>query len=297
MASGYKTRKQYAVQNNNRASRAMPRNWFIVLFFSSWFLSSVQAEEGVLESLQAINQSIYHQVGQDSLGRPIHVIVKLPDSYAEDSKKRFPAIYLLDGGEIFPTLAGYYNYLRSQGDIPEAIVVGLSYGADNFEDGNYRSTDYTAPTDQRTYWGGAAEFQQVLIREVLPLIESEYRADPAKRVIFGQSIGGQFVLFTALTDPNLFFAHIASNPALHRNLDFFLETHSDSQATGSKLFMASGSEDEPRFREPAVKWINYWSGQESPPWQLEAITIKGYGHFSLLTESFRQGLIWVFDEA
>jgi predicted alpha/beta superfamily hydrolase len=40
-----------------------------------------------------------------------------------------------------------------------------------------------------------------------------------------QGLGGQFVLYTALTRPDLFWGHIASNPALHRNLPFYPENH------------------------------------------------------------------------
>ena len=259
------------------------------------FAINAYSADGVLESLQSINQSQYHQLESSILGRPLHIVVKLPADYSETKRKQYPAIYLLDGGEIFPTLAGYYNYLRNQKAVPEAIIVGISYGSSDFEGGNYRSTDYTAPTDQREYWGGASVFQRVLKQELLPLIESTYRADAGKRVIFGQSLGGQFVLYTALTEPDLFWGHIASNPALHRNLAFFQQHHSDHALSGSRLFVASASNDERRFRIPAVAWINHWSEQNQLPWDLKAITIEGYGHFSLLPESFRQGMVWLFD--
>ena len=256
---------------------------------------SVHADDGILESLQSINQSHYHRLQPEALGRPLHIVVKLPASYSDDKKKNYPAIYLLDGGAVFPMLAGYYNYLRNEDVIPESIIVAISYGAHDFEHGNNRSTDYTAPTDQREYWGGASVFQGVIEEELLPLIEATYRADPKKRIIFGQSIGGQFVLYTALTKPDLFWGHIASNPALHRNLEFFQQRHSDQIESGSRLFMASASNDDPRFRGPAVAWIDHWSEETQLPWKLNAITIQGYGHFSLITESFRRGLLWIFD--
>ena len=69
---------------------------------------------------------------------------------------------------------------------------------------------------------GIGDISYHLFEELIPLIESAYPSDDQQRIIFGQSLGGQFVLYTALTDPALFHGHIASNPALHRNLDFFL---------------------------------------------------------------------------
>ena len=103
--------------------------------------------------------------------------------------------------------------------------VPMISGSDTFEGGNFRSTDYTAPSEERDYWGGAEKCQLFLSSELLPRIENDYRSDSSQRVIFGQSIGGQFVLYTALTESNLFWGHIASNPALHRNLPFFLQQH------------------------------------------------------------------------
>jgi len=271
---------------------AMLFNYFAITML---FMSTSNAD-GVLDSLQSINQSHYHQLNPEALGRPLHIVVKLPVSYQDGDAKKYPAVYLLDGGAVFPMVGGYYNYLINEEVIPEAIIVGISYGSDRFEGGNYRSTDYTAPTDQREYWGGAAGFRGVVEQELLPLIESTYRADPDKRILFGQSLGGQFVLYTALTSPRLFWGYIASNPALHRNLEFFLQRHSTETDTGSRLFVASASNDDPRFRGPAVKWIDYWAKQANLPWTLNALSVPGYGHFSLVTESFRLGLMWIFQE-
>jgi predicted alpha/beta superfamily hydrolase len=255
----------------------------------------VAAEERVLQSLYSLNPSHYHRLEPEALGRPIHVVVKLPRDYSETGEALYPVIYLLDGGAIFPMLVGYYNYLLNEELVPEAILVGLSYGAPDFEGGNYRGTDYTAPSDEREWWGGAEVFQQVLERDLFPLVESAYRTEPTRRILFGQSIGGQFVLFSALTRPELFWGRIASNPALHRNLDFFLDRHWSEAGPESKLFVSSASGDDPRFRVPAKAWIDHWNGRESLPWSLRAVTIEGYGHFSVITEAFRRGVLWLFD--
>jgi predicted alpha/beta superfamily hydrolase len=176
--------------------------------------------------------------------------------------------------------------------------VGISYGASTFEEGNYRSTDYTAPSTERAFWGGAAVFQQLLQDELLPMIENTYRANPQRRVIFGQSLGGQFVLFSALTKPELFFGHIASNPALHRNLPFFLEWQGQNEmpVNASHVFVSSGVYDDARFREPSLKWMEHWQKTNAKPWLLETQTLAGQTHMSAAPEAFRQGLAWLFSD-
>ena len=246
------------------------------------------------EFMQGLGDVRYHHVNSESVGRGYHIHVRLPFGY-DQSDRDYPTAYLLDGGNTFPMLAPYYQYLNVGEEVPDMIVVGISYGSDTFEGGNFRSTDFTAPSAEREYWGGAPDFQSFLRDELFPIIENGYRSDGDRRIIFGQSLGGQFVLYTALTRPNLFWGHIASNPAMHRNLAFFLQDHAASGGPGgSKLFVASGTEDVPRFRDPAVEWIRHWTAREQTPWALKTVDLEGHSHMSAPPAAFRQGLIWIF---
>ena len=240
--------------------------------------------------MQGLGNSHYKQIDSEVVGRPYHIYIMLPDGYVQSAEEKYPTIYLLDGGALFPLLSAYYRYLNSGQEIPNAIIVGISYGTNNFVEGNYRSTDYTAKSRERDYWGGAEKFQLFLSDELIPYIEGTYRSRADRRVIFGQSIGGQFVLYTALTRPDLFWGHIASNPALHRNLPFFLEKHAEPASAGERprLFVASGSLDDPRYRVPALKWIDHWSGSDDNPWQLKTMNLDGHSHMSAPPASFRQ---------
>ena len=264
----------------------------------SLLLSNVSYAETVsIRGLQGLDETHYHRVDSDVLQKGYDILVGLPTGYDPTSRKTYATIYILDGGELFPLLRSYYNYLRNSDEAPEAILVGISYGSRDFAGGNTRGHDYTAPSDEREHYGGAQDFQTFLSDELMPLIESEYRSDGNQRVVFGQSLGGQFVLFTAQTKPTLFAGHIASNPALHRNLPLFLEMRPDNPAKRerSRLFVGSGSDDAPVFREPALRWIEHWTAMEETPWDLQAVTLDTHTHFSAPPASFRQGLKWVFE--
>lgn len=248
--------------------------------------------------LQGLGDTRYHLLESSAGEQTYHLYVRLPEGYEQAPAVEFPTVYLLDGGVTYPLLSGYYRYLVLGEEIPEAIIVGIAYGTADWQAGNNRGHDYTAPAPDRDHYGGAAAFQELLRTEVLPLIERNYRADPTRRILFGQSLGGQFVLFTALTEPELFWGHIASNPALHRNLPFFLPGASPPhETTGSRLFVASGSHDDPVFRVPALEWIRAWSETDSRPWRLETRTLEGHGHFSAVPAAFRQGMRWLFGDA
>ncbi len=246
--------------------------------------------------LQGLGDVRYHEVESLNVGRSFHVYVMLPDDYEKSKNRQYPTVYVLDGGALFPLFSAYSRYLNFGEEIPETIIIGISYGSDTFEGGNFRSTDYTAPSSERDHWGGAAKYQSFLSDELIPWVEKTYHSRPDRRIIFGQSLGGQFVLYTALTRPNLFWGHIASNPALHRNLPFYLQKHAEPAAGGgkSRLFVGDGTKNDARFRRPAQKWIKYWTDREDKPWQLKTMDLDGQSHMSAPPASFRQGMYWLF---
>lgn len=246
--------------------------------------------------LQGLGDLRYERFSSEEIGRDFHIYVMLPDAYAEHPAKKYPTLYLLDGGSLYPLLVGYYRYLSLGEELPAMIIVGISYGTDRFAEGNYRASDYTAPSEERDYWGGAGTFQAFLEDELMPWVEDEYRSRADRRIVFGHSIGGQFVLYTAQTKPALFWGHVASNPALHRNLPFFLDAHWSEPLAGSKpyLFVASGSDDDPAFRVPALEWMKHWTANDELPWKLNTVTLDGHSHMSLPPAAFREGLRWVF---
>jgi len=269
----------------------------IILFAALYLgvMSSVFAAVDV-QFMQGLGDTRYHHIESAAVGRGYHVYVMLPDGYDPTADDMYPTIYVLDGGALFPLFAAYYRYLNFGEEIPDSIIVGVSYGSDTFEGGNFRSTDYTAPSDERDYWGGAKKFQSFLSDELIPMIEGNYQSRAYRRVIFGQSIGGQFVLYTALTKPHLFWGHVASNPALHRNLPFYLEKHAEVTPgrEQSRLFVADGTLNDAEYREPNLQWIDYWSERDDKPWQLKTVDLEGHSHMSAPPASFRQGMYWLF---
>ncbi|MBT8098937.1 MAG: hypothetical protein KJO82_04265 [Gammaproteobacteria bacterium] len=253
------------------------------------------AEAGQLDAMQGLREAQYHRVTARNLDRNYHVLVQLPPDYDESDNETYPTVYLLDGGRNFPLLSTFHQQLLNMEEVPAAILVGISYGADNFEDGNMRSTDYTAKSAERDYWGGAGAFQKFLAEELIPFVESKYRSQAGRRIVFGQSLGGQFVLFTAQTMPDLFWGHIATNPALHRNLPFFLEQPARGK-TRPRLFVGSASNESPRFKQPLSRWIEHWAQAATTPWELKVMNLEGHTHLSANPTAYRQGMMWLFSD-
>jgi uncharacterized protein len=236
----------------------------------------------------------YFRFDSAAVGRGFHIHVRLPDGYDPDASVRHPVVYLLDGDSLFPILAANHLFLTYDDALPEAIVVGIAYGG--FDPSvNRRSYDFSAPAaDARDGEGGADRFLAFLRDELLPEVEGRYTADPARRVLFGQSRGGYFVLYSAFVAPDLFWGRIASNPTFDPGRARFFAPAAPSSREGLRLVVTSGSQDRPALREAALAWAEAWRGRAGAPWSLDVMTIPGGTHAANSTDSYRAGMRLLF---
>ncbi|MEM9013985.1 MAG: alpha/beta hydrolase-fold protein [Pseudomonadota bacterium] len=254
--------------------------------------------ESRLDILPSLGASDYVELRARDLDRSFHIHVRKPQDY-DESNQDYPTIYLLDGDILFPIFGAYHYLLQyDEPSIPEAIIVGISYGAFGAENGNRRGIDYaTPPLEDGDPQGGAAAFQRFLKFELIPHVEKTYRSDPDRRILVGQSRGGHFVLFSAYTDPELFWARIASNPSFEPNKEFFFAGETLPDPTNAKLFLASGERDIPAFRADAEAWARQWTGGVDAPWRLQAVTIDSGTHAAEIVDVYQRGLRWIFSDA
>lgn len=265
------------------------------------FLSACQAQlphvdsdntVGTLQHLPAL-QGDYFEFQSEVLERPLHIYVRLPHGY-DDNSSQYPIVYLLDGDSLFPILASNHLFLTYDDKLPEAIIVGIAYGS--FAPAiNKRGYDFTPNSpDAKERQGGAANFHHFLQNELIPDVENRYRADPAKRVLFGQSYGGTMVLYSAFTEPDLFWGRIASNPSFTPGHDLFFSAGKPAARTDLELVVTSGSNDRPNLRKSAFEWLDYVEGRKSLPWTVRVISIEGGTHAANSTDSYREGMNWLF---
>ncbi|MEM9531831.1 MAG: alpha/beta hydrolase-fold protein [Pseudomonadota bacterium] len=269
---------------------------FLTLSLTLQTAPATSENELPLAGLHGLGRVEYGVTQSNNPKRSYYTYVRIPEE--EPGENGFPTIYLLDGGITFPLLAAYYRYLRLADEVPPMLIVGISYPSNTFEGGNYRSTDFTAPSPERDYWGGADQFRQRLVESVFPFVERRYNGDPNQRLLFGQSLGGQFAIDTAFHAPELFAGLIASNPALHRNLDHFTDPDKirSDVASPPRLFVSAAENDHPDFRGPARAWIEFW--QDRPlPLQLKIYRPAGHNHFTPAPAAFRAGLRWLLDDS
>jgi predicted alpha/beta superfamily hydrolase len=123
--------------------------------------------------------------------------IYLPASYASGNAT-YPVIYATDGDAAYPPERRFTNFKRIlQGRGTDAILIGIGGTA-------VRSNDFVLP--------GARLYHAFITQELTPFVEARWRADPARRMLSGLSLGGSFVA-TALfleAPATLHFSHYIS---------------------------------------------------------------------------------------
>ena len=281
----------------------MVRRFTLAALLLAAMASAAATQAGAAEAGQGTEGSLAHlpslrgdhfRLGSQAVGRAYHIHVRLPEGYEEDESRRYPVVYLLDGDSTFPMLAPLHLFMHYDDKVPEAILVGIAYGS--FEPGiNRRDVDFRLVMDDGSP-GGAARFLSMLEDELLPRIDRQWRTDPERRVIVGQSRGGSAVLQAAWLKPGLFWGHVASNPAREADtqLLFGMDRAPPRKPRGGYLIVASGSRDRDYLRETALQWRDRIATRDDLPWDTRFIDIEGGTHAASLGDAYRRAMKLMF---
>jgi len=215
-----------------------------------------------------------HLVHSELTGRNYQISVALPLGYhaqPEESwpfsglPETWPTVYVLDGNWYFGMVAGMVRPISWCGGTSDAIVVGIGYPENEDAIEGFRTSfirrdhDLTPIYDPETEKGqtefhgepvpngDGINFLRFLKQELIPLIETTYRADSARRILVGHSYGGLFGLQTLFREPGFFATIVSASPylAYADRCTFALEEEyaSNHDDLTGRLFLASSIDE------------------------------------------------------
>lgn len=208
-------------------------------------------------------------------GRRYRITINLPLGYGKAADAgwpfsrtpaRCPVVYVLDGNWYHSMVAGMIGPMSWCGSINDAMVVGIGYPESDDRDEAFRESftrrdhDLTPIREEATEKsmeqghgrpvpnGDAAGFLRFMRDELIPMIERDFLADPARRILVGHSYGGLFGLYALLEAPGLFDALVLGSPTLSYG-ERFMFTHEEAFAKGHKalpatVFLFAGEHEE-----------------------------------------------------
>lgn len=232
-------------------------------------------------------------------GRSYQLYIHLPGSFAREPKRRYPVLYVTDGYWDFATLVASYNNLNYDQVVPEFIIVGLGYAGDNLDYGELRGWELSPVSLGSGGGGHADQFIAALEKDIFPLVEKDYRGDPAQRYLAGSSLGGLFTLHAMYAKPELFKGYIAASPAVVVGGDWIIGRAKAYAATGkpinARLYVTGAENEWPGFLAGIKRYQALLPELKHPGLVYANRTIDGERHAGTKAESYTRGMRFVFE--
>jgi S-formylglutathione hydrolase FrmB len=173
------------------------------------------------------------------LGHLVNYCVVLPPSYDSDKARKFPVLYFFHGlgdNEQMFVHGGAFNLVQDlweRKEIGEFLIVTPEAGATFYINSH----------------SGKVRYEDFLVQEFLPAIESRYRIYPgrANRGVSGVSMGGYGALHLGFRHPELFTAVSAHSPALIDRIPAVASPSAGSGMRSRVLGETFGSPPDPAF--------------------------------------------------
>lgn len=193
-----------------------------------------------------------------------YISVQLPLEYQDLPKKRYPVVVLTDGNFYSPMLAPILHQYEKGGLLPPLILVSVGYKSFSLMD-SLRVRDYmfpaSIPSDEMKAIGGGRDFYHFITEELLPQIDTNYRADKNKRTLLGHSFGGYFSLL-ALSEQieskrSDFTSFVSASPTLWYNNNYLFNLTKKLNNSAIKdslnIFLSVGAKEEAKWSVQPVK--------------------------------------------
>ncbi len=231
-----------------------------------------------------------------STGRSYDLYIHIPSDYDKNKSAKYPVDYILDGQWDFKLMDSILGGLAYDKFVPEMILVGITYSGEDADYNGLRAMDYTPSPTQVNGSGDGPKFLKFLKSELIPWVETNYRADPSRRILQGSSYAGLFTLYALFAEPGLFHGYMAASPATPYDNGFvfkqeaeFAKTHKELPAT---LFLAVGGAE--GLANPVQEFMRALQSRNYSGLKLETRVLEGERHASNKPELFNRGLRFLF---
>ena len=243
-----------------------------------------------------IPNSEVRTITSTSTGRSYDLYIRKPAGYDKNKQQQYPVLFLLDGQWDFKLLDSVIGGLLTDKAMPDILVVGIAYSGEHPDYSALRAIDYTPVPGEAKGSGGGPKFLSFLKAELIPFVQANYRADPARRILGGHSFGGLFTFYAMLTDPSLFWGYLAGSPDIEfanhfvvRQEEEFAKTHKDLPV---RIFFATGGGES--LVTPGIAFVRTFAGRNYNGLHWDGRVVEGEDHAGSKPEFYSLGLRFLF---
>lgn len=245
----------------------------------------------------SIRGSQVRMLKSNATGRNYDLYIHLPANYEQDKAARYPVVYILDGQWDFKLMDSVLGGLVYDKFVPAMILVGITYSGENADYDSLRAMDDTPVAVQDLKGSGdAPKFLKFIKTELIPFVETNYRADASRRVLQGSSFAGLFTLYAMFSDPGLFSAYMSASPAVPYADNYTFKQEAEyaraHKALPVKLFLGVGGVE--GLTAPVQEFMRVMRSRGYKGLKIETRVIEGEGHAGNKPELYNRGLRFLF---
>ena len=204
----------------------------------------------------AVEEKYYWSKATESMR---HCFVYLPAEYQKNPNKKYPVLYLQHGNaenENGWSAQGHTgqildNLIAAGKAVPFIVVMDYGQSQNIHLVGQYAPQQPQQQSQPGMRAAGPDAFQVVLLTDIIPMVEKEYRviADARHRAMAGLSMGGGQTRRITLANPTM-FAYVGMFSGGVISVED-IEGAAGFRQTNKVVFMSSGSKENPRVMEAA----------------------------------------------
>ena len=291
------------------------------LILTFLFLSTTNAQDQKKQNLTELNYPEVQLISTEKrmlhskiVEQDFEIYISLPYKYFM-SDTTYPVLYSLDANVKFGMMSNVVNNLGTlTRDIPEIMVVGIAYPIKSIADWAALRKRDTTPTSKPEYdkqWadylnnatgrddivvqsGGGDKFLAFISDELIPFIESNYRASSNDRGLQGTSSGGLFTLYALFQQPETFQRYFAGSPSINWDEPYMYKLENDLAASHKdlpvKLFMCVGGLESESYINNMNKMGKLLRSRNYPSFELETFVFENETHGTTGPASISRGL-------
>lgn len=225
---------------------------FLYIFLATFsIVFSQEKPSTIAENVKIISENF--EIPQ--LQRNRRIWIYLPPDY-ENSKKKYPVMYLHDGQNLFDDRTSYagewqvdeaLNRIFSQTK-ESAIVVGIDNGGDK------RIEELSGYSNPKYGGGNGENYMKFIVETLKPYIDKNYRTKTCRKytTLGGSSLGALISVYGAVKYPKTFGKILAFSPAFWFNskeMDTLIKNSKGNLKKQKYYFIQGKHEDEGMDRE------------------------------------------------
>lgn len=179
------------------------------------------------------------------LNRHRRIWIYLPDGY-ENSRKKYPVIYMHDGQNVFDaatSFSGEWGVDEALDTLSKSIKPSIVVAIDHA--GPKRLNEYSPYDMERFGIGEGDKYVDFLVKTLMPFIEKKYRVKKCRRyrTVAGSSMGGLISLYAMLKYPKKFRGAGVFSPAFWIAPNIKNDLEKSGSAIKGKIYFFAGMQE------------------------------------------------------